>query len=565
MSTMLHDRQLVDAPSVPDDSACRAIWLQRLTWAFVALGVALRVWRYLLHYPLWWDEAFVAVNFLERGYLDLLRPLDYGQVCPILFLWAELSVVKLLGFSEWSLRLFPLACAVLSVMAFRFAAGQVLRGSALLLAVAIFAVSFHPIRHAADVKPYASDLLMALALIAPALAWWRNPEQSRSMWLLALVTPIAVALSHPAVFVAGGCALALALPVAKSSNRGVWLAYSAFCVAMTGTFVGLYFLFTRAQTAATLAPMLAQWGAAFPPRHDAWALLKWLVSVHTGGMFAYPCGGEQGGSILTAVLFLVGALVFWRTKRGVALGLCLFPFGVALVAAALRRYPYGGVAHGSPARVMQYLVPAICLLAGTGVATLLARIRNPGRQLRLLCAGLSALVLIGVVPIVLDGFHPYRAIHAQRAREFARQFWPELCRDADPICLRWDVGLGEWDSTNLNVAVYLCNEQIYSPQRRSGNARRPNRTSQDRPLRCVLSLMDPSDPRVARWLATMERDFDLPNRRTLDVDMNAATGRPRIESYVVYEFVPKKAEPPRRVAGNQTDATTRSLKSYISR
>ena len=83
---------------------------------------------YLLDFPLWWDEAFVAVNFLRRGYLDLLRPLDYGQVCPLLFLWAELTAVRWSGFSEWSLRLFPLACAVASVVLFRVAAGQVCGG-----------------------------------------------------------------------------------------------------------------------------------------------------------------------------------------------------------------------------------------------------------------------------------------------------------------------------------------------------------------------------------------------------------------------------------------------------
>ena len=96
---------------------------------------------YLLDFPLWWDEAFVAVNLLRRGYLDLLRPLDYGQVCPLLFLWAELTAVRWLGFSEWSLRLFPLACSAASVVLFRVAAGQVSEGRALLLAVAIFAVS----------------------------------------------------------------------------------------------------------------------------------------------------------------------------------------------------------------------------------------------------------------------------------------------------------------------------------------------------------------------------------------------------------------------------------------
>ena len=118
-----------------------------------------------MNFPLWWDEAFVAVNFIRRDYLDLLRPLDYGQVCPILFLWCELALVKLLGFSEWSLRLFPLACAIASVLLFQHVAGRVVRGLPLLLSVAIFATSFHPIVHAADVKPYASDLLAALDLV----------------------------------------------------------------------------------------------------------------------------------------------------------------------------------------------------------------------------------------------------------------------------------------------------------------------------------------------------------------------------------------------------------------
>ena len=48
-------------------------WLTQATWAFVALGVMLRIARYPMNYPLWWDEAFVAVNFLRRDYFDLLK------------------------------------------------------------------------------------------------------------------------------------------------------------------------------------------------------------------------------------------------------------------------------------------------------------------------------------------------------------------------------------------------------------------------------------------------------------------------------------------------------------
>ena len=185
-------------------------WFARATWTFVAAGHLLRVTRYLMNYPLWWDEAFVAVNFIRRDYLDLLRPLDYGQVCPILFLWCELAVVKLLGFSEWSLRLFPLVCAVASVVLFRHVTARIVRGLPWLLAVAIFAMSFHPIIHAADVKPYASDLMAALMLLAVAVEWLQAPERARWMWVMAVATPFVLALSHPAIFIAVGNLVGLA-------------------------------------------------------------------------------------------------------------------------------------------------------------------------------------------------------------------------------------------------------------------------------------------------------------------------------------------------------------------
>jgi hypothetical protein len=524
--------------------------IEQAAWLFVGLGVFLRVARYLMDYPLWWDEAFLAVNFLRRGYLDLLRPLDYNQVCPILFLWAELTVVTLLGFSEWSLRLFPLVCSVLSVGLFRFAAGRVVRGVPLLLALAIFAVSFHPIRHAADVKPYASDLLVALVLLALVFAWRKNPEQTGWLWMLPAAAPIALAISHPAIFIAGGIAVGLlpAILKAGAGRRGPWLAYVLFVASTMGTFLALYAVFTRTQASATLAAMQAQWTAAFPPRDDPLALLRWIATVHTGGMFAYPCGGEHGASSLTLVLFLVGTVALWRQGRRTLVLTCLAPFGLALAAAALKRYPYGGVAHGSPARVMQYLAPSICLLTGLGTAAVLGRIARfrPRLGLWTLRAGLLALAGIGIVPLALDASHPYRAVHAQRARQFARGFWPEFTRDAVPVCLRWDLGLGRWDSPNLNVAVYLCNQQIYSPARRRREPPQWHAISDAQPLRCVLPLADAREAaQAAAWLDAMQPAYRLRlrERRTLRVNMAEPGAPPRIEPYQIYEFVPGRCNP----------------------
>jgi hypothetical protein len=512
--------------------------VERAVWAFVILGVLLRLARYAMNYPLWWDEAFVSVNFLRRDYLDLLRPLDYSQVSPILFLWVELTVVKLLGFSEWTLRLFPLLCGVSSVVLFRHLAGRVVRGLPLVFSVAIFAVTYHPIRYAAEVKPYASDLLFALLILVTAVEWWREPRRARWLWVLAAMSPIALAFSHPAIFVAGGVTLGLAPAVARAARRAVTVAYGAFAASTVSAFVALYAVFTRSQAAATLSVMQAQWVAAFPPLADPLAFVRWLITVHTGSMFAYPCGGERGASSLSFLLFATGAAALWHNRRRTVLLTCLAPFAMGLAAAAIKRYPYGGVADGSPARVMQYLVPSICLLAGIGATVIVAAVRGLRPRMRLIRAGVVALVLIGIVPLAAEAFHPYRTVHAHRAREFARRFWPALARDGQPVCLRWDLSVAEWDSTNLNVAVYLCNQMIYSPHRRQQTQPGSPVASQDRPLRCVLPLADPALPRVGQWLAGMEQSHQLRECREVTVDMTVTRANPRAERYFVYEFVP---------------------------
>ena len=72
-------------------------WLLTL----MIVGVVLRLTRYLLRFPLWEDEAMLSANLLDRGYGGLLQPLHYCQVAPTLFLWGQLTLVKLLGFNEY--------------------------------------------------------------------------------------------------------------------------------------------------------------------------------------------------------------------------------------------------------------------------------------------------------------------------------------------------------------------------------------------------------------------------------------------------------------------------------
>src|SRR5205807_6291561 len=91
--------------------------LDRWVLAFVILGLAARCVRYFLRFPLWEDECFLCANLIDRDFRGLTGPLNYHQAAPVLFLWMQLAVTKLLGFHELALRLIPflagLGCIVL--------------------------------------------------------------------------------------------------------------------------------------------------------------------------------------------------------------------------------------------------------------------------------------------------------------------------------------------------------------------------------------------------------------------------------------------------------------------
>jgi len=514
--------------------------IDRLVWAFVALGVIVRLSRYLMRFPLWGDEAFVAANFLDRGYADLLRPLDYHQVCPLLFLWVELTVVKLLGFSEWSLRLFPTLCSISGVFLFRHVASRLFRGVAQLLAVAIFAVGYYPIRHGGEVKAYAVDLLVALVLLALAIEWRRAPRRVGWLWALAAFAPLAVGLSLPAVFVAGGISLALVGLLWRSGDRRAWLAWGAYNVAVVASFLIMFVVSVAAQYEREFsAAMEACWNLAFPPLTHPIKLIVWLVEAHTGRMFAYPIGSKSGGSTVTFVCAALAIVVLWRTRRRGIVGLMLFPLGLALIAAALRRYPYG-----FSARTMQYVAPSICLMSGLGAATMIAWCSSPRRRQRITGGVLLLLAVIGVGSLVRDMVQPYKTIFDLKDREFARWLWTDKAYDAQLVDVKTDLGKNffpgcyEWGHSSL----YRCNQRIYSPDHRHG--KRPvkwSAISADRPLRCVVF----STPEMRRdeatfqcWLDKMARNYQLVGRDEFLVNADSTWDHSRIE---IYEFTPKSA------------------------
>ena len=125
------------------------------------------------------------------------------------FLLAEKAVVELLGDDELALRLFPLACGILSLFLFAAVGRRLLEPIGAALALVLFATVEPLVYYSSEVKQYSVDVAAALVLLLGALTTdWRTARP----WKIALTgigAGVVVWFSHAALIVLPALALAL--------------------------------------------------------------------------------------------------------------------------------------------------------------------------------------------------------------------------------------------------------------------------------------------------------------------------------------------------------------------
>jgi hypothetical protein len=394
----------------------RRLSVGQLTALVLAVGIARRVWRYALGFPLWGDEAFVAVDFVLRDYAALVEPLTYGQIVPLAFMWATLAVTKVLGLSEWALRLIPFACGLAGLLLFwRFVRG-LLTPTACLLALSFLAGAFYVVRHSAELKAYSVDLLCSVALAALV---WRLIERPRAWaaWTgLILMAGVGVWCSYPFVFIACGGLLALGVKLGQQRCRpGSLLALVGLCaVVLAMSFAAMYAVYASPHAQAAHRLQTA-WSYVWPPVERPWLLPIWFFKIHLGRLFALPHGGVAPGSAVTFALFVVGGVYLWR-RQPLLVVLLVSPFLLNMGAAAIRAYPYGGTQ-----RIAQHLAPAICLLAGQGLWVVLRWWLRNHAHMRF-GAGVFAIgvSLYGIGGMVVDVIIPYATPASKHSHDAVR-------------------------------------------------------------------------------------------------------------------------------------------------
>ena len=399
----------------------RTTWDRRrisawLTVGIVAIGLIWRLARLVAGYPIWYDEAFLAITWMVRDFPGLFKPLEYFQVAPVGFLAIEQGMTEAFGPSALSLRVIPFLAGAASLVLFVRFARRCLDRTSALLAVGVFAASYYPARHGAEVKPYAIDLLLALLTIDLGWSLWLDRRSDHRWLMLTIAIAAGVWFSYPLVFVVAGVGLMLAIRIVPTRDWRAGMALLAMAIVSMASWLAMYLLVARSQSAATtFYTRSSTWKDAFPPLDHPWSLLVWFFDVHTGNMLAYPNGGNHHGSVVTSILVVVGCFSL-RRHRSALVFLLLSPLVPTFLASLAHRYPYG-----TSARTMLFMAPSFCLLTGVGAATVIRQF-FPGR--RKILATSFAVVALGVAILVTTVGNlvaPYREVSDVENRRVIRE------------------------------------------------------------------------------------------------------------------------------------------------
>ncbi|HEX7960698.1 MAG TPA: glycosyltransferase family 39 protein [Terriglobales bacterium] len=363
--------------------ALKARWSSSavISLSLLFIGVVLRVIQYLHHRSLWFDEAMLAVNLLNRSYAQLLQPLDYNQGAPLGFLFLERLIGTHLGFGEYALRLVPLIAGICSLYLFYRLAQLLLPPRAVWIALGLAAVCPHLIYYSSELKQYSSDVLVATALALLLFNFVSRPPEVRNTALLALAGGIAIWIAHPAVIVLAGMGGAV---LVSAFLRRDWRRLTAFLIAVaiwSASFAGFYLISIREVAKNNF--FYLYWAGAFMP-HDLTSIAtwKWLFQ-HLLSMFRNPGGAFAEPAI---ICFFIGSFVTFCRERE-KLWMLLSPVFIALVLSYLGKYPFEG-------RLLLFLTPTFFLLIAAGVNYLLE-----DRRRSVVIVGYALLVLIAAQPI----------------------------------------------------------------------------------------------------------------------------------------------------------------------
>ncbi|MDR0537847.1 MAG: DUF2723 domain-containing protein [Tannerellaceae bacterium] len=370
----------------------------------VIYGIIISLAQFFYNRGLCIDEAALALNIMHRSALELLKPLDYAQTAPPLFLLIEKFFSTLIPNSEYGLRLFPLLSFWASLLLFVCLVRKTVNDKwSVIIALTIFCSSRTFYRYSNEVKPYMTEMFMLLGI------FWLTVKDFRIERAKYLALGIAGII---AVFLVNASPFILA-------SSGMFLLYKIFACnerpngSLAAALRPLLFVFCSWAVAAATYYLLFVHGNPLKEfMKDFWIrdhgflilnpfnsgfadvvtkALSSIFSVHFSleQFTVYPSGKTVLMCLVCAFagLYVLGIIRIIKLKKASLLILFCAPVIIHLAMSALQLYPVDR-------RLMLYTFPGIIFLCSMGIGYILERIR----QREMFC--IIMLLILGLAGVV---------------------------------------------------------------------------------------------------------------------------------------------------------------------
>ncbi|MGD1912831.1 MAG: glycosyltransferase family 39 protein [Rivularia sp. (in: cyanobacteria)] len=333
---------------------------ETISLVIICFGILVRLIQYLSNRSLWADEAVLALNIVNRSYLELLQPLDYDQGAPIGFLWIEKLAIQIFGNNEYALRLFPLVSGIVSILIFYTLAKRFLRLQAVPIALAFFVSLHYLVYYATELKQYSTDVFVALLSCLIVIQIATQKLNTIKIIVYSLLGGLGIWFSHPAVFtLAGVGASVLAIDIVKKERKSK--IFPSLVIYLTWSISFIIFYFVSVQSLNDNNNLMTSWRDAFP---SSFYDINWMFNA-LGKFFYRPLGFVGITDGLAIFAFLVGCISLFRRQKEKLL-LLLSPLIATLFASFLQKYPFRS-------RLVLFLTPFFILLIAEGIDYLIKR------------------------------------------------------------------------------------------------------------------------------------------------------------------------------------------------
>lgn len=366
-------------------------------WFSLWLGVFLRLYVFAGGRMLWLDESMIALNLLTRSDAELFEPLNFLQIAPVGWLFANKLALQLTGSVDYGLRLVALIMGLGSLGLFAGLARRLFSMPVAASITLVFALSGLLVRYAAELKPYGSDIFFTLAVLCLVFLIWESSGQKARLYIgaLALTGLIGLAFSFPLVYVLAGSVglLIVRLWFGERRHDASLLAAAAvswlvvFAVLMKMIYIG------QAEGAGFRGGGVDHFFnrtgyAPFPPTRVA-DLVWYPRWAHHTAKFLFGEYSAYFGMILAGA----GGVLMGR-KRPWMLAIITAPLVLALFGSMLKAYPLYE-------RLILFTLPLVLLLVAQSFEALRAELSARAR-LPVLAGALVAFAIGALFPL-LDG------------------------------------------------------------------------------------------------------------------------------------------------------------------